>query len=66
MPHHGFARPEQLAMLSKALAELGGHFPPDSPERDALAAKIMALFEGGADTLEEIKKALSDRQFMTD
>ncbi|WP_292587834.1 hypothetical protein [Mesorhizobium sp.] len=48
-------------MLSKALAELGGHFPPGSPEREALAAKIMALFEGGADTLEEIKKALSER-----
>ncbi|WP_454508941.1 hypothetical protein [Mesorhizobium sp. Arg314] len=30
-------------MLSKALAELGGHFPPDSPEREALAAKIMML-----------------------
>ncbi|RWB65990.1 hypothetical protein [Mesorhizobium sp.] len=61
MPHHGFARPEQLEMLSKALAELGGHFPPDSPEGEALAAKIMALFESGTDTLEEIKKALNDR-----
>ncbi|RWE21538.1 MAG: hypothetical protein EOS41_26430 [Mesorhizobium sp.] len=61
MPHHSFARPEQLKMPSKALAELDGHFPPDSPEREALAAKIMALFEGGTDTLEEIKKALNDR-----
>lgn len=39
MPHHSFARPVQLEMLSKALAELGGHFPVDSPEREALAVR---------------------------
>ena len=58
MRRNEFASPEQLAMLAKALEELGSHLPPGDPERDNLAAQIMSLFENGANTLEDIKQAL--------
>ncbi|UCI10415.1 hypothetical protein [Mesorhizobium sp. B1-1-8] len=59
MRHNGSATPEQLAMLTEALKELGADLPLDSPERDTLAAEIMMLFENGIETLDEIKAALS-------
>ncbi|PBC04627.1 hypothetical protein [Mesorhizobium sp. WSM3860] len=62
MRHNGFATPEQLAILTEALKELGGHLPLDSPERDTLAAEIMMLFESGVETLEELKAALSSHK----
>jgi hypothetical protein len=58
MRHNGHATPEQLAILTAVLMELGADLPLDSPERETLAAEIMMLFENGLDTLEEIKAAL--------
>ncbi|TPI10314.1 hypothetical protein FJW06_23510 [Mesorhizobium sp. B4-1-3] len=60
MRHNGFATPEQLAILTEALKELGAELPLDSPERETLAAEIMTLFENGIETVDELKAALSN------
>jgi hypothetical protein len=61
MRHNGHATPEQLAILAEALKQLGADLPLDSSERDSLATEIMALFENGIETLEDIKAALFKR-----
>ncbi|MBZ9761561.1 hypothetical protein LB553_11835 [Mesorhizobium sp. CA8] len=62
MRHNGSATPEQLAILTEALQQLGVDLPLDSPERETLATEIMTLFENGIETLDGIKAALSKRQ----
>jgi hypothetical protein len=61
MNYNGHATPEQLAVLTEAIKQLGADLPLHSPERESLAAEIIALFENGIETLDEIKAALFKR-----
>lgn len=60
MPHHSFARPEQLEMLSKALAEFGGH-PAGQARTRGLGRKDHGAFRKRNLHARRDQKALNDR-----
>ncbi|QKC96785.1 hypothetical protein EB231_20405 [Mesorhizobium sp. NZP2298] len=61
MPFQNTADPDQLSILTRALDEhcQTTGIPLDSPERENLASRVMALFSTGKTTLDELKSALS-------
>jgi hypothetical protein len=60
MTFNGIYSPEQLAVLSKVLDDHCQNFgiEPSSPEHENASYLIMALFEKGAQTAEELQAAL--------
>jgi hypothetical protein len=61
MPFRGAASPEQLAVLTSVLDDhcrkIG--LTEDHPEREALAHRVMALFNNGVLDLDDLKQALA-------
>ena len=60
MPFRSFADPEQLQILSTALDNYCREFgiEPGTPEREDAAEFIIALFNSGAHTADELRAAL--------
>ncbi len=58
--HNGIADPDQLAMLVRVLDNYcrQSGILPHSPEREHIAATIMALYEGGMTDEERLAAAL--------
>ena len=61
MPFEGIANPEQLAVLTRVLDDHCRNIglAEDHPEREALAHRVMALFNNGILDIEDLKQALA-------
>ena len=62
MPLRGIVDPDELAVLSRTLEEYCAEngIGIDHPDREDIAHRIMALFTGGAVTVDELKRILKD------
>jgi hypothetical protein len=60
----GTADPQQLAILTRVLdercKEIG--LTKDDPEREALAYRVMTLFQQGVLSVDDLKRALSEER----
>jgi hypothetical protein len=62
MPSRGIADMPEFSTLAQALEEycIEAGISEDSPERNALALRVMELFANGHRTVDELKRALAD------